>query len=82
MEMFCNIINVFTVTFDHFNVLFLNKIINFSVLTEPKHLNRQRYLSIWPIFLRQCVYTLPFKSMEDVYKYFFFLYSIHNTFYL
>ncbi len=29
MEIFCNIINVFTVTFDHFNVSFLNKSIHF-----------------------------------------------------
>ncbi len=30
MEIFCNIINIFTVTFDQFNAALLNKSINFS----------------------------------------------------
>ncbi len=29
MEIFCNVINVFTVAFDEFNVSLLNKTINF-----------------------------------------------------
>lgn len=33
MEIFCNVINAFSVTFDQFNVLFLNKSINFILLT-------------------------------------------------
>ncbi len=35
MEIFCNIINVFTVTFDQFNVSLLNKSINFLTLLTP-----------------------------------------------
>jgi len=39
--MFCNIINVFTVTFDQLNVSLLNESINFSKAkcTDPKPLN-------------------------------------------
>ncbi len=34
-NIFCNIINVFTVTFDQFNVSLLNKSINFLTLLTP-----------------------------------------------
>ncbi len=36
MEIFCNIINVFTVTFDQFNACLLNKIISLKFFTNAK----------------------------------------------
>ncbi len=49
MEIFCNIINVFTVTFDQFNASLLNKSFNFFTkinLTEPKPLNGSVYIIV------------------------------------
>ncbi len=45
-EIFCNIINVFTVIFDQFNASMLNKNINFFKKNYPKHLNSNVYINI------------------------------------
>ncbi len=43
MEIFCNFINIFTGTFDQFNVSLMNKSINFFIkknLTDPRTLTK------------------------------------------
>ncbi len=46
-EIFCNIINIFTVIFDQLNASMLNTNINFSMIpNDPKHLNSNVYINI------------------------------------
>ncbi len=49
MESFCNIMNVFTITVDQFNLSLVNKSINFflSNLTFPKFFNSIVHVCMW-----------------------------------
>ncbi len=54
MDIFCNIINVFTVTFDKFIVFLQNKSINlFLSSSDPKLLNSSVYTAITLLYINE-----------------------------
>ncbi len=55
MEICCNIINVFTVTFDQFNACLLNKIIYFKNVLMPKCWIVGYIIHILPFYQVFCV---------------------------
>ncbi len=75
IEIFCNIINVFTVTFDQFNESLLNKSINF-LKDKKKKTDHKQTVCVYTVYIRVCVCVFVLLFAFDLIQVWFCMFQL------